>query len=270
MTAWIRRLTAAALLVYLLPAPARAGGDAATASAPGRVDLKLLGGVTSTDGRTDPGLRFAEVAVEPGERVRTWLQYDGTLGLDSAALARRGVSAPALYAGGLAGFGQGHVTRLEVGWRSVERRDQALVRGEQVVALRRGIFAKAGGWAGLSPGRTEAVGHGAVSVPATRALRLEPAVFVARSPVPGERDVRLVLSADLALGRGVELGGALGAGRAWGRRALPDGTLLTGAARASFPLRGAARGLLLATHERPASGPAVSVLAAGFSFTAGH
>jgi hypothetical protein len=270
MTGRTSRLAVAALLVCLLPSLARAGGDPSAAPTPRRLDLKLLGGVTSTDGRTDPGLRFAEVAFEPAERVRTWLQYDGTLGLDSAALARRGDVAPAIYAGGLAGWGQGHLTRLEVGWRTVDRQDQALVRGEQVLSIRSGLLAKAGGWAALSAGRTEAVGQAAVSLAVTPALRLEPIVFVAKSAVPGERDVRLVLSADLALGRGVEVGGGLGAGRAWGRTSLPDGTVVTGSARASFPLRGSARALLLATHERPASGPAVSVLAAGFSLTAGR
>lgn len=268
-SAW--RLAVAALLVHLLPAPAQGAGDPAAASGWRRVDAKLLGGLTRSDGRTDPGVRFAEVAVEPGERLRTWLQYDGTLGLDSAALARRGVTAPSFYAGGLAGWGQGNITRLEVGWRRVERSDQALVRGEQVVPIGAGIFAKAGAWAALDPGKgTEAVGHGAVSFPATESLRLEPVLFVARSAVPGERDVRLLLNADLSLGRGVEVGGGLGAGRSWGRDALPDGTLVTASARASFPLRGAVRGLLLATHERPASGPAVSVVAAGFSLSAGR
>lgn len=271
MTPRISRLVAAALVVCLPPALSLAEDGAPSPVAARRVDLKVLGGLTATDGRTDPGVRFAEVAVEPAERVRTWLQYDGTLGLDSAALARRGTVAPALYAGGLAGWGQGNLTRLEVGWRRVARADQALVRGEQVVPLTTGISAKAGAWAALESGRgPEAVGHGGVSFPAGRSVRLEPTVFVAKSAVPGERDVRLVVNADLALGRGVELGAALGGGRSWGRATLADGTILTGAARASFPLRGAARGLVLATHERPAAGPSVSVLAAGLSFSTGR
>lgn len=246
-------------------------GLLSVSSARSLLDLTLLGSLTAAGGRNEPGLRFAEVAFYPGGDARAWLQYDDSLSLDSPGLARAGKRIPTLYAGGLVHYLEVHTTRLEGGWRRLEGGvDQWIVRAEQVLALREDTLLKAGAWLGpRSDHRLELVGHAGLSLPVAARLRLEPVVFYGQTGLAGERDLRALLAAQVGLASGLELSGGAGAGRSFRPAPASDGTPVSVFAGASLPLGPSLRARALASREWPASGPAITVLALGFTAALG-
>ncbi len=230
-------------------------------------DLSLLGSLTDTDGRRQPGLRFAEVGLSPSESSRAWLQYDDSLSLDNAGLARAGTRAPAFYAGGLVRYAEVHTTRLELGFRRLPAGvRQWLVRSEQVLALRGGAFLRAGAFAGpRSDDRLELVAHAGASLPLASWLRLEPTAFVGQSGFAGERDLRLLLAAQAEAPRGISLGAGVATGRSYRPAPAGDGTPWSAFASASVPLAGSFRARALVSREWPSGGTPLTMFALGFS-----
>jgi len=251
-------------------ADARRGLDGLQAPAMA-FDLSLLGSLSATDGRREPGVRFAEVGISPTESARAWLQYDDSLSLDNAGLARAGTRAPAFYAGGLLRYAEQHTTRLELGYRRLPAGvRQGLVRGEQVLALRGGTLLKAGAFAGpRSDDRVELLAHAGLSLPLASWLRLEPTAFLGRTGFAGERDLRLLLAAQAEAPRGISLGAGVASGRSYRPAPAGDGTPWGAFASASAPIVGSFRARALVSREWPASGPALTMVALGFSASFG-
>jgi tetratricopeptide (TPR) repeat protein len=251
-------------------ADARQGLLALQPRAPG-FDLTLLGSLTAVGGLRETGLRFAEVAFRPGEATRAWLQYDDSLSLDNQGLAQAGRRVPAFWAGGLHRYGEVHTTRLEAGYRRLDGPvDQGMVRGEQVLELDGARFLKAGGWVGpRSDQRLELVGWLGSSLPLTAWLRLEPSIFYGKGAAAGEHDLRALLAAQVEAPRGLALSGGVGTGHAFRAAPASDGTPVGAFLSASLPVSRAFRAQALASREWPASGPAATVLALGFTTTLG-
>ena len=181
-------------------------GLEATALHP-RVDATVLGGLTtagSGGGGERVGVRFAELAVSPVERLRFWAQYDDTLSLDDPGLARRRARVPAVYAGGLVGWGGRTATRLELGYRRLPGRiAQGLVRGEQIIGLGGGSALRLGGWVGpREDERIETIANAGFSLALGPHLLVEPAVLWGRSGLAGENEVRGLLAAVVSSRRG--------------------------------------------------------------------
>lgn len=231
------------------------------------LDLAALGSLTATDGRREPGLRFAEVGVSPSESSRAWLQYDDSLSLDNAGLARAGTRAPAFYGGGLLRYAEVHASRLELGFRRLPAGvRQWLVRGEQVLTLRGGTRLQAGAFAGpRSDDRLELVAHAGASLPLASWLRLEPTVFLGRSGFAGEREVRLLLAAQADGPRGLSLGAGVAGGRSYRPAPAGDGTPWSAFTSASLPVTGTFRARALLSREWPAGAPPLTMVALGFS-----
>ncbi|BDG03691.1 tetratricopeptide repeat protein [Anaeromyxobacter oryzae] len=249
-------------------ADARAGLDATEVRT--RVEATVLGGITTrADAPEEAGVRFAELAIEPADGLRVWAQYDDTLSLDNADLARRNEHVPAAYLGGLLGWGDRNVTRLEVGYRDLPGGiAQGLLRGEQVVGVGQRSAVRLGGWAGpREDGLVEAGAHAGVSLAAGSYVRIEPAAYWGRSGVAGENEVRGALSIVAESRSHAEIGGGVAAGRAFG--GTVEGDLASGFFRAVLPVGGHVRAQLLLTHERPPAGSAVTVYALGLTVSAG-
>lgn len=236
-----------------------------------RGQVVALGGLTSTDGHEEAGLRFAEAAFEPNEAWRVWLQYDDSLSLDNVALARDGVHAPTWYLGGRLAWGEGQATSLEAGYRSLPGDvTEWIARAEQTSPVGEITTLKVGGWVGFrDDDRTEASLHAGVRLALGGHLSLEPVVFYGRSGLAGESDLRGLLSAEWNFASGFALGAGLSAGRATSPVPEADGPTGSGFARLAFPIAGPVRGQLLASRERPAGAPDITLVALGLSATLG-
>lgn len=234
-----------------------------------RVELTVLGGTSVLRGEAETGVRFAEAALAPRDDARLWVQYDDTLSLDSG-LARAGERAPAFLGGGLLRYGGRHLTRLEAGWRTLPDGDgQVLARGEQVLDPGGAVALRVGGGVAVRGGaRTEGAVHAGALLRSSRTLTFEPTLFYGRGGAPGDHEVRALLAATWRPTAGAELGGGVASG--WTFAATrPDGAPFALFLRGGAALGPRARGHVLVGQERPAAGPAVTVVALGVTVTAG-
>jgi hypothetical protein len=241
-----------------------------------RLTATLWGGYTTiagaggpaTGGREDSwGIRLAEVAVWPTERLRLSAQYDNGLSQDESARLRAEPSAPAVYVGGMLGWGGRFLTRLEGGWRDqTHEASQRLIRGEQVVFLPSGVVAKAGGWVGLRPDTPdEWVAHLGVGWIPASGLLIEPVVFLARDERSGDRQQRLLVYGQHQPRAGWEIGTGVVYGsleRGGGAKRTP---LWEAFVKAGAPVVAGQRMQALIRHERIDGQQNTTVLAVGLT-----
>ena len=217
-------------------------------------------------GPSDTGLRLAEVAVWPQEKVRLFARYDDGLSRDNAALANTGANAALTSAGGYLRWAERLGTLAEYGTRKLPGGvRQKIYRVEQTFFLDGGYQAKVGGWRGpRNDNRTESLVYAGVGIPLTDTWRLEPTVFYSRSGVAGESERRLLLATVYDFRNGWEIG----AGAAGGRThfAGNDHNTREGFLRVSNRVQPWLQLHLLARRELGSDGGSITVTSVGTTF----
>jgi len=177
------------------------------------IEITTFAGVTSfphaaqVEHLASPGLRFAQIAVEPRANLRLWVQYDNALSLDNLALSQQNRQVPTYYYGGLVSGGN-RFTRLEYGHRTLpDGVGQHILRGEQVFVLPHDTVVRAGAWVGLrTDGRLESVFHAGTDLSITKQLQWKPTLFYA-SGLPGQEQLRGLVAFQYRFPRDTQLEG---------------------------------------------------------------
>jgi tetratricopeptide (TPR) repeat protein len=221
----------------------------------------LPGGLNAT------GLRFAEVAIWPTEKMRLFARYDDGLARDNAAAVRGDRGEALKSVGGFLRWNERYSTLLELGTRSLPGGvDQTLVSVAQTFYLDRGHEARFGGWVGpRSDDRTEWLAHVGAVVPLSDRWRLEPTYFHSRTGVGSDGEWRILLATQYDLRNGWELGGGIASGSA--SSAAIDRDVREGFVRASYQLVPWMKLQLLARRETVDGGDATTVFSLGSNFS---
>jgi hypothetical protein len=196
------------------------------------------------------GLRLAEVAVWPTQRVRLSAQYDNGLSLDARDLVQGSVHAPTYSVGGLFNWGERYLTRVEAGRRELPGGvGQSILRGEQVVFLTTPMHVKAGGWVGpRADDRTEWVAYVGWGAWLSPRVKVEPVVFLARSGLPEEQESRVLVFGEYVDPAGWQVGLGTAVGEALLTGPVSSATLWDTYLLASTRVRGEQHVRLLLRH----------------------
>lgn len=118
---------------------------------PTKLDIDLLGGISSADGESKAGLRFVQLSSQVSKQVQLSVKYDNSLSLDNLGLITSSRTIP-YYAGSIQyKWSRQLLTKLEGGFRNYsdsrvgEATGESQFTLEQVFFLKRGVSLKFGG-----------------------------------------------------------------------------------------------------------------------------
>jgi Flp pilus assembly protein TadD len=221
------------------------------------------------DGETNTGIRLAELALQPSDNIRLWLQLDNGLSLDNIIFSRSRQNVPSYYIGGFANYEKNFTTRIETGYRSLDSAVfQWLLRSEQVIILPSKQAVKLGFWMGSrSDDRNEWIVHAALRVPINKNFHLEPALFYSRSGIPEEFQWRALMSGEYTWDDGLQVGGGLAAGAEVGNATDFDGVnrVLDGFVRVSAPVSDLTDALVLLRYQSIGENTIIATISLGFT-----
>jgi tetratricopeptide (TPR) repeat protein len=127
---------------------------------PTKLDIDLLGGISTADGETKAGLRFLQLSSQVSKQVHLSVKYDNSLSLDNLGLITNSRTIP-YYAGAIQyKWSRRLMTKLEGGFRNFtgakvgEATGESQFTLEQVFFLKKGKSLKIGG-AFISPNAGE-------------------------------------------------------------------------------------------------------------------
>ncbi len=173
------------------------------------LDVDILGGVSSTDGKSKAGLRFIQVSSQVSKQLQVAAKYDNSLSMDNLGLITRNKTIP-YYAASLFYKWSGQTaTRVEGGFRNFsdakanEASSESQFTLEQVLFLKNGKSLKAGA-AIISPN----IGQGAYLVfagyhqPVSKKVTAGINYFYANRNISNTRENRFLADADFSLPKG--------------------------------------------------------------------
>lgn len=120
------------------------------------LDVDILGGVSSTDGKSKAGLRFVQVSSQVSKQLQVAAKYDNSLSMDNLGLITRNKTIPYYAASLFYKWNAQTATRVEGGVRNFadananEASSESQFSIEQVLFLKKGKSLKFGG-AVISP-----------------------------------------------------------------------------------------------------------------------
>jgi tetratricopeptide (TPR) repeat protein len=111
---------------------------------PTKLDIDLLGGISTADGETKGGLRFVQLSSQVSKKVNLSVKYDNSLSLDNLGLITSKRTIP-YYAGAIQyKWSRQLITKLEGGYRNFTDAKVGEGAGERQLTLEQIFFLKKG------------------------------------------------------------------------------------------------------------------------------
>lgn len=210
---------------------------------PTKLDIDILGGLSTADGESKTGLRFVQISSQVSKHLQLAVKYDNTLSLDNLSLITSNKTIP-YYAGSFFyKWNRATATKFEGGFRNFsdaktgEATSESQFSLEQVVFLKKGKSIKVGGVI-ISPniGQTATLLLAGYHQPVTKKITAGINYFYANRNVFNSKENRFLLDADFFLRKG----GSISAGFYYGKSAsdnkLFEGNIYGGFLKSYFPV----------------------------------
>ncbi len=171
------------------------------------LEFDAWGGYSNVGGDQRYGLRILQASYQFDPKYTLYARYDNTLSLDNIDFVTRRNEVPAIWMGSLAGWNNKTASRLELGRRFFQNRnDQHLVKAEQVFYTRSAFNVRVGGFVGFaSDTPTEWYGYTSFYVPLGKVFSIEPSYFYTRDGMNPNTQHRALLAGKLRHPKGFEL-----------------------------------------------------------------
>lgn len=210
------------------------------------LDIDVIGGLSSTDGKSKTGLRYVQVSSQVSKQLQLAVKYDNSLSMDNLGLITRNKSIP-YYAGSLFyKWTDKTASKVEGGFRNFsdaktgEASSESQFTLEQIVFLKKGKSLQAG-VAFISPN----VGEGATLFfagyhqPVNKKITAGITWFYANRNVWNTTENRFLLTTDFYLHKGNMLNAGFYYGKSSSDNKLFDGNTYGGFLKAFFPVSNA-------------------------------
>ncbi len=171
------------------------------------LELDVWGGYSKVGEENDWGLRQIQLSYQFNKKYTIIAKYDNTLSLDNRDFILLNERAPAGWLGGYISWNDRLGTRLDVGTRFFDQRDdQLLFKGEQIFYFRNGYAFKTGGFVGLADDRpTEWYLNLGGHIPVSSIFALEPGYYYGRDNHQFDGQHRAVLAGQFKWPTGLEM-----------------------------------------------------------------
>jgi tetratricopeptide (TPR) repeat protein len=206
-------------------------------------DIDILGGVSSTDGKSKAGLRFIQMSSQVSKQLQVAAKYDNSLSMDNLGLITRNNTIPYYAASLFYKWNAQTATRVEGGFRNFsdaeanEASSESQFTLEQVLFLKKGKSLKAGA-AVISPNVGQAAYllfagyHQPVSKKVTAGINY----FYANRNVSNATENRFLADADFYLPKGNSINAGIYYGKSNSDIKTLSGNIYGGFIKGFFPV----------------------------------